>query len=335
MKFTEFIINRAKSNIKKIVLPESYCGRVLKATETVVEENFADIVLIGDRDKLQARLDELEFGLDLDKVEIINPETSELKEHLAGVLHSLREHKGMTIDEAYNTILDPIYFGTMLLQTGYVDGLVAGTVAKTADVLRPALQIIKAKEDVKLVSSFFLMEFENNEYVPDNVLIFSDAALVENPNSEELADIAIMSAKSYENFVLKEPRVALLSYSTKGSAHSDFTQKVIDAYNIVKDKNPNLKVDGELQADSAIVPDTASRKGLTGPIQGNANVLIFPDINSGNIAYKLVQRLAGAKAYGPMCQGFNKPVNDLSRGSTIDDVIGTIALTAVQAQENN
>lgn len=334
MKFNEIIKNRAKSNLKKIIIPEaSVCDRMLKAVKIVIDEGFANIILIGNKEEIQKKLDGNNINLNLSEVEVIDPETSELKDNLAGILHSLREHKGMTFEEAYRLIKEPIYFGTMLLKTGYGDGLVAGTTMTTSNTLRPALQIIKAKEDARLVSSFFLVEFENNQYVSDNVLLFSDAGLNVNPTSEELAEIAIQSAKSYESLVIKEPKVALLSYSTKGSAESEMTKKVIDAYNIIKERELHLKVDGELQVDAAIVPEIAERKSPGSPLEGQANVLIFPDINSGNISCKLVQRLAGVKTYGPMCQGFNKPVNDLSRGSEIEDIVGTIALTAIQAQE--
>lgn len=334
MEFNETIKSRAKSNIKKIIIPEaSNCDRILKAVNIVVEEGFAEIILIGSYDDINKNVLDNNIDIDLSKFEIIDPKESELKDSLAGKLHSLREHKGMTIEEAYNLILDPMYFGTMLLQTGYGDGLVAGTTQPTANVLRPALQIIKTKEDAKFVSSFFMLEFSDNNIAKDGVILFADSGLNENPTSEELAEITFQSVRTYEMLTLKEPRVALLSYSTKGSAKSEMTQKVIDAYNIIKEKNPMLKVDGEIQADAALIPHVSKMKTPNSPLEGNANILIFPDLNSGNISYKLVQRFANAKAYGPMCQGLNKPVNDLSRGAEIDDIVGTIALTAIQAQE--
>ena len=301
----------------------------------MIDEGFANIILIGNYEQINNKLQENNINLDLSRVEVIDPENSELTNNLAGTLHNLRQHKGMTLDEAYNLIKIPIYFGMMLLKTGYGDGLVAGTTLKSADVLRPALQIIKTKEDAKLVSAFFLMDFSDLEIdiLKDNVLLFADSGLVENPSSEELAEIAIQSAKSYETLVIKEPKVALLSYSTKGSVVSELTNKVIEAYNIVKERDVCLKVDGELQVDAAIVPSVAKLKAPESSLQGEANVLIFPDLNSGNISYKLVQRLAGAKAYGPICQGLSKPVNDLSRGSEVEDIVGTIAITAIQAQE--
>lgn len=336
MEFNEIIKNRAKSNLKKIIIPEAgICERILKAVKVVVDEGFANIILIGNKEEIKNKLNENNINLDLNLVEIIDPNFSELIDVLASNLHTLREHKGLTVEDAYKLIKEPIYFGMMLLKKGYGDGLVAGTTMSSTNVLRPALQIIKAREDVEFVSSFFLMEFDNSKsnILKDNVLLFSDAGLNENPNSEELAEIAIQSSKTYETLVIKEPKVALLSYSTKGSAKSEMTKKVINAYNIIRERNMHLKVDGELQVDAALVPSIAKIKAPDSPLKGEANVLIFPDLNSGNIAYKLVQRLAGAKAYGPMCQGFNKPVNDLSRGSEIDDIVGTIALTAIQAQE--
>ncbi len=334
MEFYETIKNRARSNIKKIIIPEATrCGRVLKASKIVVDEDFAKIIFIGNVEEIRNIALEKNIDIDLSRFEIIDPKESELTNNLASKLHSLRQHKGMTIEEAYELIYDPIYFGTMLLETGYGDGLVAGTTVPTSDVLRPALQIIRTRHDARFVSSFFLLEFKENNIVKDDVLLFADAGINENPNSEELAEITIQSVKTFDSLLLKEPRVALLSYSTKGSAKSEMTQKIIDAYNIVKERMPNLIIDGEIQADAALVPHVAERKIPNSPLEGNANILIFPDLNSGNISYKLVQRLANAKAYGPMCQGLNKPVNDLSRGAEIDDIVGTIALTAIQAQE--
>lgn len=334
MEFFETIKTRARSNLKKIVIPEaSICGRVLKAASIAVEENFAEIILIGNYEEISQNAINNNLDIDLSKLEIVDPRNFDLKDNLASKLHSLRQHKGMSIEEAHELIYNPMYFGIMLLEVGYGDGLVAGTTMTTANVLRPALQIIKTREDAKFVSSFFLMEFENKEIVQDGVLLFADAGIMENPTSEELAEIAIESAKTYETLVLKEARVALLSYSTKGSAESEITKKVVDAYNFVKEKNIQFKIDGEIQVDAAIIPHIATIKTPDSPLEGNANVLIFPDLNSGNISYKLVQRLANAKAFGPMCQGLNKPVNDLSRGSEINDIVGTIALTAIQAQE--
>ncbi len=334
MEFYNIIKSRAKSNLMKIILPEATkSGRVLEAANIVAKEGFANIILIGSKEDILLNAKNNDINIDLSEFEIIDPKNSELTNNLAGRLHSLRQHKGITIEEAYNLINDPMYFGIMLLETNCADGLVAGATMTSADVLRPALQIIKTKEGTNFVSSFFLMEFENTDIVKDGVLLFSDAGMKENPNSEELAEIALESAKTFETLVLKEPKVALLSYSTKGSATSEMTEKVIKAYNIAKELNPHIKIDGELQADAALVPYISNLKSPDSPLEGNANILIFPDLNSGNISYKLVQRLAKTKAYGPMCQGLNKPVNDLSRGSEVDDIVGTIALTAIQAQE--
>ena len=333
MNYIELFKSRAKSNIKKIILPEALNELILKSVEIILKENFVEVVLIGDPEEIENKVKEYSLEIDLSKVNIFNPKNSEICDNLARTLHSIRESKGMTLDEAYELIQNPIYYGIMLLQTGYADGLVAGIEHSTSDVLRPALQIIKNKESTNLVSSFFLMEMPNTDVVEDGILLFSDAALIENPDSEQLAEIAIRSANSYEMLLLKEPKVALLSYSTKGSAKSEMTEKVINAYNIVKENNISLKIDGEIQADTALVKEISIKKDPNSSIQGEANVLIFPDLNSGNISYKLVQRLAGAKAYGPITQGFNKPVNDLSRGSEIDDIVGTIAITAIQSQE--
>ena len=242
----------------------------------------------------------------------------------------------MTIENAKELVKDPVYFGMLMLkdEESKVDGLVSGAIHSTSDTLRPALQILKTAPDTKLVSAFFVMVVPNCEYGENGTFIFGDAGLNENPGQEELSEIAISSSKSFKQLVQKEPKVAMLSYSTHGSAKSESTQKVIDATKAVKEKVPNLKVDGELQLDAAIIPEIAKMKAPTSELKGEANVLIFPDLNAGNIGYKLVQRLGKAEAYGPLCQGIAKPVNDLSRGCSSIDVAGVIAITAVQAQSN-
>ena len=238
----------------------------------------------------------------------------------------------MTIEKAKELVLDPTHYGMMMLKSEDADGLVSGAAHSTADTLRPALQILKTAPGTKLVSAFFVMVVPNCEYGANGTFVFGDSGLNQNPNSEELSEIAISSAKSFEQLVEKEAKVAMLSYSTYGSATSELTQKVIDATNIVKEKDEKLAVDGELQLDAAIIPEIAKSKAPGSKVAGKANVLIFPDLNAGNIGYKLVQRLAKAEAYGPLCQGIAKPVNDLSRGCSSKDIAGVVAITAVQAQ---
>ena len=239
----------------------------------------------------------------------------------------------MTEEEASKLIEEPIYFGMMMLKNGEADGLVSGAAHSTSNTLRPALQILKTAPNTKLVSAFFVMCVPNCEYGEHGTFIYGDSGLNQNPNADELSEIAISSAKSFRSLVEAEPKVAMLSYSTYGSAKSELTEKVIEATKLVKEKAPDLLVDGELQVDAAIIPEVSKSKAPGSPIEGNANVLIFPDLNAGNIGYKLTQRLAKAEAYGPLCQGIAKPVNDLSRGCSADDIVGVVAITAVQAQQ--
>lgn len=239
----------------------------------------------------------------------------------------------MTLEQAKELLLEPIYFGMMMMKQGDSDGLVSGACHSTANTLRPALQILKTAPGTKLVSAFFLMEVPNCEYGENGVFVFGDCGLVENPSADDLSEIAISSSKSFHQLTGKESKVAMLSYSTYGSAHSELTEKVVEATKLLKEKEPNLACDGELQSDAALVPEVASSKAPGSNVAGKANTLIFPDLNAGNIGYKLVQRLAKANAYGPLCQGIAKPVNDLSRGCNSDDIAGVIAITCVQAQD--
>ena len=268
-------------------------------------------------------------------MDIINPLTSDKKEEYKQKLYELRKNKGMTLEQAEKLLKEPIYFGMMMLkdEDSKADGLVSGAAHSTANTLRPALQILKTKPGTKLVSAFFVMCVPDCEYGENGTFIFGDSGLNQNPTADELSEIAISSSKSFEQLVRKEAKVAMLSYSTKGSAKSELTEKVIEATELVKEKETNLMVDGELQLDAAIVPEIAASKAPDSPLKGEANVLIFPDLDAGNIGYKLVQRLAKAEAYGPLCQGIAKPVNDLSRGCSADDIVGVVAITAVQAQE--
>lgn len=330
MSFIEEIKDRAKKNLKTILLPETEDVRVLQAAEKVIKEGFANIVLIGNEEETLklAR----ENNVNLEGCKIVDPLKSEKYEEYVNNFYELRKNKGITIEQAKETILNYVYFGMMMVKAGDADGLVSGAAHSTADTLRPALQILKTAEGTKLVSAFFLMVVPDCKYGENGTFVFSDAGLNQNPTSDELSEIAISSAKSFEQLVGKEPKVAMLSYSTYGSAKSDLVDKVVEATKILKEKAPDLKADGEMQLDAAIVKEIGEKKAPGSKVAGHANTLIFPDLNAGNIGYKLVQRLAKAEAYGPLCQGIAKPVNDLSRGCSSDDIVGVIAITAVQAQ---
>ena len=330
MAFIDDIKNRAKEKIKTIVLPEATDIRVLTATSNIIKEGFTKIILIGNKEEILSKAKE--SNLDIENAEIVDPVTSEKYDEYVNAFFELRKNKGINIEKAKQLILDPVYFGMMMVKTGYADGLVSGAIHSTSDTLRPALQILKTAPNTKLVSAFFLMVVPDCEYGENGTFIFSDCGLNENPDSEALSEIAISSSKSFEQLVGKQSKIAMLSYSTYGSAHSELTDKVITATNLVRQKAPELIVDGELQLDAAIIPDIAKSKAPGSPLKGEANTLIFPELDAGNIGYKLVQRLAKAEAYGPLCQGIAKPVNDLSRGCNSKDIEGVVAITAVQAQ---
>ena len=333
MNFIETIKQRAKQDIKTIVLPEAEDIRTLKATEIALKEEYANIILLGNTENIIAMAKE--NNIDIEKAEIIDPSNSENYEKYVNLLYDLRKDKGMAIEKARELVLDPVYYGMLMVKDDETkaDGLVSGAIHSTADTLRPALQILKTAPNTKLVSAFFVMVVPDCEYGANGTFIFGDSGLNSNPNSEELAEIAISSSKSFEQLVGEEAKVAMLSYSTYGSAKSELTEKVIEATKLLKEKAPYVKADGELQLDAAIIPEIAKSKAPESTVAGKANVLIFPDLNAGNIGYKLVQRLAKAEAYGPLCQGIAKPVNDLSRGCSAEDIAGVIAITAVQAQE--
>ena len=332
MKFIENIKQRAKEDLKTIILPESDDKRVLEAASKVTKEGFANIILLGDENQIAE--DSKKYNIDLSGINIINPLKSEKKQQYIEKLYELRKHKGLTIEQAEELLKEPIYYGMMMLkdENCEADGLVSGAAHSTSDTLRPALQILKTAPNTKLVSAFFVMCVPDCEYGENGTFIFGDSGLNQNPTADELSEIAISSSKSFEQLVGKKAKVAMLSYSTYGSAKSELTEKVIEATNFVKEKAPEISVDGELQLDAAIVPEIAKSKAPGSQVAGNANVLIFPDLNAGNIGYKLVQRLAKAEAYGPLCQGIAKPVNDLSRGCSAEDIVGVVAITAVQAQ---
>ena len=335
MNFIENIKNRAKQEIKTIVLPESEDIRTLKATQIALKEKYANIVLVGNEEIIKQKAQE--NNVNIEGAIIINPQTSENYEKYVQLLYELRKNKGMTIEQAKELVLNPVYFGMLMVkdEETKADGLVSGAAHSTADTLRPALQILKTAPDTKLVSAFFVMVVPDCKYGDNGTFIFGDAGLNENPNPDQLSELAISSSKSFAQLVQKEPKVAILSYSSHGSAHSELTEKVIEATNLLKEKEPNLIADGELQLDAAIIPEVAASKAPTSPLKGEANVLIFPNLDAGNIGYKLVQRLGKAEAYGPLCQGIAKPVNDLSRGCSSKDIEGVVAITAVQAQEQD
>ena len=331
MSFIDGLKDKAKQSIKTIILTESEDKRVLEAAQKVKKQGFANIILIGneeDANKLAK-----ENNIDISGIPVINPETSDKFEEYANAFYELRKSKGMTEDKAREMLKDNMYFGTMMVKMGDADGLVSGACHSTANTLRPALQILKTAPGTKLVSAFFLMVVPDCKYGENGIFIFGDSGLVENPTADELSEIAISSSKSFEQLTGKESKVAMLSYSTYGSAHSELTEKVVEATKLLKEKMPNLVCDGELQLDAAIIPEINVSKAPGSPLKGEANTLIFPNLDAGNIGYKLVQRLAKAEAYGPLCQGIAKPVNDLSRGCNSDDIVGVVAITAVQAQE--
>ena len=330
MSFIEEMKKRAKTNIKKIVLPEATDIRVLKATEQITKEKFAKIVLLGNEEKIKHIAEE--NSIIIDDAEIIEPSKSEKYDEYANSFYELRKAKGMTIEKARELMHDETYFGMMMVKMQEADGLVSGAIHSTADTLRPALQILKTAPGTKLVSAFFVMVVPNCEYGENGVFVFSDCGLNENPDAENLSEIAISSSKSFEQLVGKKSKIAMLSYSTYGSAKSELTEKVINATNLVKEKMPELEVDGELQLDAAIIPEIAKSKAPGSNVAGKANTLIFPDLNAGNIGYKLVQRLGKAESNGQLCQGIAKQVNDLSRGCSSEDIVGVVAITAVQAQ---
>ena len=332
MSFIEQIKERAKTEIKTIVLPEATDQRILEAAQIVKNDGYAKVILIGNEDEVKKIANDKK--IDIEGIKIVDPSKSEKKEEYANKLYELRKAKGMTEEQAQKLILEPVYFGMMMVKLNDADGLVSGAAHSTSDTLRPALQILKTAPGTKLVSAFFVMVVPNCEYGSNGTFIFADSGLNEEPDSEKLSEIAISSSKSFEQLVGDQAKVAMLSYSTYESAHSASTEKVVEATKLVKEKAPELTVDGELQLDAAIIPEVAEFKAKGSPLKGQANVLVFPDLGAGNIGYKLVQRLAKAEAYGPLCQGIAKPVNDLSRGCSSQDVAGVIAITAVQAQQN-
>jgi phosphate acetyltransferase len=329
MGFIDAIKLRAKQNIKTIVLPEANDRRTLEAAHKVLAEGIANIILLGNPEDIRKNSQ----GLDISKAEIVDPLNTDKLQQYIDLLVEIRKSKGMTPEQAKEILTkDYLYFGVTMVKAGDADGMVSGAVHSTADTLRPSLQILKTAPGTKLVSTFFIMVVPDCTFGENGTFVFADCGLNQNPTPEELAAIAKSSAMSFKTLVGKEPIVAMLSHSSKGSAKHADVDKVAEAARIVKEACPELKVDGELQLDAAIVPSVGSSKAPQSPVAGKANVLIFPDLDAGNIGYKLVERLAKAEAYGPMTQGIAKPVNDLSRGCSAEDIVGVITITAVQCQ---
>lgn len=326
------IIERAKSDKQRIVLPESLEERTLTAADKSLADDIADIILIGNPNEIKALAARL--GLThIDKATIIDPATSEKTEQYAQLLYELRKSKGMTIEEARKKVLNPLYFGCLIIKNGDADGQISGALSTTGDTLRPALQIIKCTPGITCVSGAMLMITEAPEYGEDGVLVVGDVAVTPMPDANQLAQIAVCTAQTAKSVAgFADPRVAMLSFSTKGSAKHEVVDKVVEATRLAQELNPALKIDGELQADAALVPSVGQKKAPGSDIAGSANVLVFPCLEVGNIAYKLVQRLGHAEAIGPILQGIARPVNDLSRGCSVDDIYKMVAITACQAQ---
>ena len=327
--FTDKLKARAKENIKTIALAEGEDVRTLKAAETVNKEGYAKVILVGDEAKIKATCEK--EGIDIGDTPIVNPETSDKLQEYADKFYELRKSKGVTPEQALETMKDPSYFTVMMVKQDDADGMVSGACHSSADTIRPSLQILKTAPGTKLVSAFFIMVVPDCEYGADGTFVFGDSGLNMNPTAEELAEIAISSAKSFKQLVGEEPRVAMLSFSTYGSAKNELVDKVQEATKLAKEKAPELALDGEMQFDAAIVPSVGASKAPGSAVAGKANTIIFPDLNAGNIGYKIAQRLAKAEAFGPILQGIAKPVNDLSRGCSAEDIAGVVAITALQA----
>lgn len=333
MGLMEKIWKNAKADKKVIALPEGSEPRTVKAAEIIKKEGLAEVVLLGDENEIKETA--ASEGANIEGIRIINPKNSEKTEYYAEQLFEIRKNKGMTIEKAREIVLDTIYYGTMMVKLKDADGMVSGAVHSTGDLLRPGMQIIKTAPGISIVSSIFVMEVPNKQYGDNGTFVFGDCAVNPNPTAQELASIAVASARTAKVLCGIEPKVAMLSFSTKGSAKHELVDKVVEATKLAKEMAPDIMIDGELQLDAAIVPKVASLKAPGSDVAGSANVLIFPDLQAGNIGYKLVQRLAGAEAIGPICQGFASPINDLSRGCSVEDIVNVVAITSVQAQGVN
>jgi phosphate acetyltransferase len=330
MNLIESIKESARQDRQRIVLPEGHEERTLKAADIVIKEGLADITILGNKEDVLKHAQELSLK-NLERASIIDPKTSDKREVYANLMVELRKSKGLTKDEALELLDNPLYFSTVMIKNGDADGEVAGADNATGDVLRPAFQFVKTLPGITVVSGAFLMFLKDKEFGDDGLMIFADCAVHPNPTDKELAEIAVATARTTRAIAKIEPRIAMLSFSTKGSAQHEMVDKVVKATEIAKSLDPALKIDGELQADAAIVESVGLKKAPGSPIAGKANVLIFPSLESGNIAYKLVQRLAHAEAIGPVLQGLAAPINDLSRGCSVNDIVELIAITANQA----
>lgn len=331
MNLLDSIRTSAQSLDKTIVLPEGTEERTLKAANTILKENIASLILMGNQDEIKkkAKEENLDF---ISKATLIDPKSYEKKEYYADMLVELRKKKGLTKDEALKLVEDPLYLSTLLIKDGQADGEVAGADNATGNVLRPAFQVVKTLPGISVVSGAFIMVFKDCEYAKDNILVFADCAVHPDPDAHQLAQIAISTANTARSIAGIEPNVALLSFSTKGSARHEMIDKVIEATKIAREMAPGINIDGELQADAALVADIGTRKAPESSVAGKANVLVFPSLETGNIAYKLVQRLAGAEAVGPVLQGMAAPINDLSRGCSSEDIVNLVAITVNQAE---
>lgn len=332
MELINKIKENAKKNQKRIVLPESLEERTLKAADIVLEEGIAKIILIGNPQDILNEANKL--GLkNIDKAQIVDPENFEKKQQYADLMVELRKKKGLTKEHAFELMKNPLYLSTIMIKSGDADGEVAGAQNATGDVLRPAFQFVKTKPGISVVSGAFLMFLKDKEFGDDGLMVFADCAVHPNPTASELAEIAVSTAATTKAIAGIEPRIAMLSFSTKGSAKHEMVDKVIEATKLAKEMAPDLKIDGELQADAAIIDKVGKSKAPGSEIAGKANVLIFPTLEVGNIAYKLVQRMAHAEAIGPVLQGMAAPINDLSRGCSVSDIVNLVAITANQAVE--
>ncbi len=322
--------DNAKRNLQRIILPETYDHRILKAADIIIQENIANVILIGNNKAIKSDSSNLKLK-NLDKATIVDPEKNDKKDIYADLMVEIRKSKGLTKDEAYEMLKNPLYLSTIMIKNGDADGEVAGAANATGNVLRPAFQFVKTMPGINVVSGAFLMILKDKSFGKDGLMVFADCAVHPDPDEKELAEIAIATANTTRAIAGLEPRIAMLSFSTKGSARHEMVDKVINATKLAKQMDSTLKIDGELQADAAIIKEVGEKKAPGSEIAGNANVLIFPNLESGNIAYKLIQRIAHAEAIGPVLQGLAAPINDLSRGCSVDDIVNLVAITANQA----